>query len=294
MFNPAGGLSKPLTVFVWIVYVVVGLLLGILGIVALVFYNESGHDHPMKFITVGRHPGYTGFQPHATPIIILVCFLILAAFFLAVSMFLRGVVIKDESYYNGLFQGLGKFAPIPLLLFIAMILIPIAEDSDSDPEDEVIVGMVFSIIVVIFLFIIYFKSNFGDKIFGFFIKKVLYSGILVLSFFYFWHSVIQETSIDEGKTYGSGDTLKALSIVFQIIFSICVGLFVFFFVDIVAGVFGILIEIAVLANMTKFKTGKWAAPKRYKGDCAVSGILFILLAIVTVLTAILKKDKILK
>lgn len=294
MFNPAGGLSQRLTILVWSAYVVAGFLIGILGIAALVLYNEKGHGHPLRFIILPKYD-YAGFQPHATPIIIMFCFLVIAAFFLAVTLLLRGSVITIENYYEGLFRGLSKFAPIPLFLFIAMILIPICDNSQSSNEDEVILTMIFSITTVVLLFIIYYKSNLGHKIYGFVIKKFLYSGILVLSFFFFWNSIIQETAICQGKAYNNkGGTLKGLSIVFQIIFSVCVGLFAFHFADIVAGVFGIFIEIAVLARMTKFKTDKDLPYRRYNGDCAISGMAFIFLTAVTILTIVKRRDKILR
>ena len=85
------------------------------------------------------------------------------------------------------------------------------------------------------------------------------------------------------------DTKKTLSIIFQVVFGVCIGLAVWFIVDICGGIFGALIFIGILANMCRFEEKRG----RYKGDCACSGIFMILLLSEVIAVSILKKDKVL-
>lgn len=299
MVKPTAGLSKTWTIVFFVVYTVTSLLLALCGISALAFYNKGGEGLHYHFITMIKFNLKTSFHPHSAVIYTYFSVMVILSFLFCATFFMRGNLLKEETYYSTLFSGTTRYFPIIMFILSCLLLIgPCAGWSRID-IGALVVSFLFSVFICVFSIIIYLRTTFPveanekiyDKIKVFIFKKVYLSGIIVFTFFYFWYVVSQMVEWKHGYGYWSNyytDTKKTISILFQIIFGVVVGLATFVFLDLVGAFFAILIFIGVLTNCLAIDSSE-----RFIGDAIIAAIAIVAILAEGIYLGITRKKEVL-
>lgn len=209
-------------------------------------------------------------------------------------MLLKGRAFKDNNLYDMAFSQFGRFLSLPTLLNGALCLIPLVFDEmsplDRDEKTAAIVALVFNLLCLIGFILIYVKlPKCGGSIPTFVFKKGFISTCIAYHIYFFFNNIITIAYFDDPLGIKAEDR-RTGSWICILLFGIIIGLFTWFFQDVVVGLMGFLFNVAFFVLSSADKPRKELG-NRNDGNYACSIICFIALAVeVGALIAIKKKE----
>ena len=151
---------------------------------------------------------------------------------------------KDDNFYNKMFEKYTRFHFGIFILHISLFLIGISEhDFIKRTHSMCSGGIILVIFSLILLGIIYKETNLDNLFHSFFIKKGIYSSFISIDWYYFCYVICQLYS------YNNSDSIKKInniSISFIFIMGSLIGIFAFYFKDVVICIYYFLIYMGII------------------------------------------------
>lgn len=167
-----------------------------------------------------------------------------------IFFFIKTLFKKDDEMIIQLMNNLNKYHFFPLLCgFIMFLLGECSTDNNKDFKAINITGLVISFLGLSTMIFIYINTNFNcnDWMSNFFIKKGVYSCLIILFWYNFCYSIYFVHIADKlnDNEYDASNWIRGCGLFFSIFFGLCTLIFSFFFKDILICFFNFLIYIGL-------------------------------------------------
>ena len=277
-FGPTNSCQGTELIIYWILNTVSLLLFAIAAICGLAEYSNTWYDH---IITYADSYTYSPFTLDDILMYILVSILILLSLFILALVCLKGAVVKDAVFFDAFFSCWSKFIFVPVLINCAMFFIGIANHTD-DRKACLWTSLIFAAIAIgLYMFIYSTLSAPGESWMLFIYKKCFISCLIVFNFYFFFYDI---SHLAWSKKLKSGEVCSE---VFMVLLGVLIGLGIWFFTEVVSGVFSWLFYVGFVAYSSQ--GGDQRKNIRRTGELAISIIFMILLFGEVVVVTVLKK-----